>query len=165
MTERRNVFWCALFVTLQVLRTTAHLHNSRGVESCANTWYNTIGNQSHFFMTLSCTEATQSFISHFNQYDPVDPPWGNIPCWVWQGVNHWFRKLWRLVRHFILETFFGNVLLPTQTSTNVTEKTYAPIQINWARNIASNYSNQQQPASSFITVSNVVVLLCEVRHQ
>ena len=27
--------------------------------------------------------------------------------------------------------------------------TYPPIQINWARNIASNYFSQQQPASSF----------------
>ena len=42
--------------------------------------------------------------------------------------------------------------------------TYAPIQINWARNIAS-YSFSQQPASSFTTVSNVMVLLCDVRHQ
>ena len=29
--------------------------------------------------------ATQSFISHFNQYSLVDPSWGNIPSWVWQG--------------------------------------------------------------------------------
>ena len=43
--------------------------------------------------------------------------------------------------------------------------TYAPIHINWARNKASNYYNQHQPASSFTTVSNVMVLLCEVRHQ
>ena len=43
--------------------------------------------------------------------------------------------------------------------------TFAPIQINWARNIASNYFSQQQPASSFTTVSNVMVLLCELRHQ
>ena len=43
--------------------------------------------------------------------------------------------------------------------------TYAPIQINWARNIASNYFSQQQPASSFTTVSNIMVLLCELRHQ
>ena len=32
-------------------------------------------------MTLSCTEAIQSFISHFNQYSLVDPSWGNIPSW------------------------------------------------------------------------------------
>ena len=38
-------------------------------------------------MTLSCTEAIQSFISHFNQYSLVDPSWGNIPSWVWQGVT------------------------------------------------------------------------------
>ena len=38
---------------------------------------------SSFFMTLSCTEAIQSFISHFNQYSLVDPSWGNIPSWVW----------------------------------------------------------------------------------
>ena len=43
--------------------------------------------------------------------------------------------------------------------------TYAPIQINWARNKASNYFNQQQSASSSTMVSNVMVLLCEVRHQ
>ena len=43
--------------------------------------------------------------------------------------------------------------------------TYEPVQINWARNIASNYLSQQQPASSFTTLSNVMVLLCELRHQ
>ena len=43
--------------------------------------------------------------------------------------------------------------------------TYAPIQINWASNKAPNYFNQQQPASSVTTVSNVMVLLCELRHQ
>ena len=43
--------------------------------------------------------------------------------------------------------------------------TYAPLQIDWARNIASNYFSQQQPASSFNTVSNVMVLLRELRHQ
>ena len=41
---------------------------------------------------------------------------------------------------------------------------YAPIQINWGRDIAFSYCNQQQPASSCTTVSNVMVLLCEVRH-
>ena len=30
--------------------------------------------------------------------------------------------------------------------------TYAPTQINWARNIALNYFSQQQPVSSFTTV-------------
>ena len=42
--------------------------------------------------------------------------------------------------------------------------TYAPIQTNWARNIASNYFSQQQPASIFTMVSNVM-FCCEVRHQ
>ena len=66
--------------------------------------YTTIEN-SYFIMTLSCTEAIQSFISHFNQYSLVDPSWGNIPSWVWQGVSHWFRKLRRRVwRH----RYFGN---------------------------------------------------------
>ena len=53
----------------------------------------------HFFMTLSCTEAIQGFISHFHQYSLVDPSWGNIPSWVWQGVSHWFRKLRHRVGH------------------------------------------------------------------
>ena len=44
-----------------------------------------------------------------------------------------------------------------------TNVTYAPIKIDWAMNIASNYFNQQQPASNFTTVSNVMVLLCELR--
>ena len=49
----------------------------------APTWlYTTIENPSYFFITLSCTEAIQSFISHFNQYSLVDPSWGNIPSWV-----------------------------------------------------------------------------------
>ena len=43
--------------------------------------------------------------------------------------------------------------------------TYAPMQNDRARNVASNYFNQQQPASSFTTISNVMVLLCELRHQ
>ena len=67
--------------------------------------YTTIENPSYFFMTLSCTEAIQRFISHFNQYSLVDPPWGNIPCWIWQGVSHWFRKLRRRVWH---HRHFGN---------------------------------------------------------
>ena len=67
--------------------------------------YATIENPSYFFMKLSCTEAIQSFISHFNQYSLVDPSWGNIPSWVWQGVSHWFRKLQRWVWH---HRHFGN---------------------------------------------------------
>ena len=67
--------------------------------------YITIENPSYFFMTLSCTEAIQSFISHFNLYNLINPSWGNIPSWVWQGVSHWFRKLWRRVWH---HSHFGN---------------------------------------------------------
>ena len=69
------------------------------------TLYTTIENPSYFFMTLSCTEAIQSFISHFNQYNLVEPSWDNITSWVWQGVKHWFRKLWRRVWH---HRHFGN---------------------------------------------------------
>ena len=141
-----------------------------------NRLYTTIENPSYFFMTLSCTEAIQSFISHFNQYSLVDPSWGNIPSWVWQGVSHWFRKLRRQVwHHRLLETEFrenNNISIshPEKHKRNwkivsTISVTYAPIQINWARNIASNYFSQQQPASSFTTVSNVMVLLCELRHQ
>ena len=72
---------------------------------CSFRSYTTIENPSYFFMTLSCTEAIQSFISHFNQYSLVDPSWGNIPSWVWQGVSHWFRKLRRRVWH---HCHFGN---------------------------------------------------------
>ena len=70
-------------------------------------WYTTIENPSYFFMALSCMETIQSFISHFrvNQYSLVDPSWGNIPNYVWQGVSHWFRKLWRPVWH---HRHFGN---------------------------------------------------------
>ena len=139
-------------------------------------WYTTIENPSYFFMTLSCMEAIQSFISHFNQYGLVDPSWGNIPSWVWQGGSHWFGKLWRRVwHHRHLETGFhehNNICMshPDKHKRNwkivsTINATYAPIQINWAGNTASNYFNQQQPASSFITVSNVMVLLCELRHQ
>ena len=72
---------------------------------CESRLYTTIENPSYFCMTLSCTEAIQSFISHFNQYSLVDPSWGNIPSWVWQGVSHWFRKLRRRVWH---HRHFGN---------------------------------------------------------
>ena len=48
-------------------------------------WYITIENPSYLFMTLSCTEAIQSFISHINQYSLADPSCGDIPNWVWQG--------------------------------------------------------------------------------
>ena len=50
-------------------------------------WYTTIGNLSYVFITLSCTEATQSVISHFNQYNLVDQSWGNIPSWIWEGLT------------------------------------------------------------------------------
>ena len=68
-------------------------------------FYTTIENPPYFFMTLSCMEAIQSFINHFKQYSLVNPSWGNIPSWVWQGVNHWFRKLWCQVWH---HCHFGN---------------------------------------------------------
>ena len=48
-------------------------------------WYTNIEIPSYFFMTLSYTEAVHSFVSHFNQYNMVDPSWGNIPSWVWPG--------------------------------------------------------------------------------
>ena len=133
--------------------------------------YTTTENPSYFLMTLSCTEAIQSFISHFNQYSLVDPSWGNIPSWVWQGDSHWFRSLtppsfWKL--NFLKITI--SISHPDKHKRNwkivfTINVTYAPIQINWARNIASNYFSQQQSASSFTTVSNVMVLLCELRHQ
>ena len=58
---------------------------------------------------------------------------------------------------------------PRQAQTPLKSRFYnkcnnAPIQIDWAMNIASNYFNQQQAASSFTTVSNVMVFLCELRH-
>ena len=138
--------------------------------------YTTTENPSDFFMTLSCTGAIKCFITHFNLYSMVDPSWGNILSWVWLGVNHWFRKLWRRVWH---HRHFGNwihennnifVSHPDKHKRNwnivsTINITHAPIQINWARDIASNYFSQQQPAPSFTTVSNVMVLLCELRHQ
>ena len=101
-------------------------------------------------MMLSFTEAIQSFISNFNQYSLVDPSWGNIPSWVWQGVSHWFSKSRRRVWH---RRHFGNwsswkwqyfIFHPEKHKRNwkivsTINVTYAPIQINWARNIASNY--------------------------
>ena len=50
-------------------------------------WYTIIENLSYFFMTLSCTEAMQSFISHFNQYSLVHPSWANIPSWAARGLT------------------------------------------------------------------------------
>ena len=127
-------------------------------------------------MTLSCTGAIQSFISHFNQYSLGDPTWGNIPSWVWQGVA---IDLESYDAEFditvILETDFhenNNIFIshPDKHKRNwkivsTINIIYAPIQINWARNKTSNYFNQQQPALSCTTVSNVMVLLCELRHQ
>ena len=117
----------------------------------------------------------QICISHFNQYSLVDSPWGKIPSWVWQEVNHWFRKLTEFDTTVILETEFHEnnnnfVSHPDKHKRNwnivsTMNVTHAARQINWTRNIASNYFNQQQPASSFTTVSNVMVLLCELRHQ
>ena len=75
------------------------------VSSSPKRLYTTIENPSYFFMTLSCTEAIQSFSSHFNQYSLVDPSWGNIPSWVWRGVSHWFRNFRRRVWH---HRHFGN---------------------------------------------------------
>ena len=127
-------------------------------------------------MTLSCTEAKQSFISHFNQYILVDPSWGNIPRLVWQGLaidlESYDAEFDTTVN---LETELhenNNIFIshPDKHKYNwkivsTINVTYAPIQINWARNKASNYLNQQQPASSFTTVSNAMVLLYELRHQ
>ena len=138
-------------------------------------WYTTIENLSYLFITLSCTEAMQSLISHFNQYNLVDPSWGNISSWVWQRVSHWFNYDAAVDTNVILEIEFhenDNIFIsnPDKHKRNwkivsTINVTYEPIQINWARNKASNYFNQHQPASSFTTVSNVMVLLCEVRHQ
>ena len=44
------------FVTLSMMR------------QCEYRSHTTIENPSYFLMTLSCAEAIQSFISHFNQY-------------------------------------------------------------------------------------------------
>ena len=71
-------------------------------ETCPDSgsrWYTTTENPSYLFSTLSCTNAMQSFISHLNQYSLVDPSWGNIPSWVWEGGSHWFKTLWRRVWH------------------------------------------------------------------
>ena len=136
----------------------------------------TIENPSHFFMMLSCTEAMQSFINYFNQYSMVDPSWGNIPNWFdrWLAIDleNYDTEFDTTV---ILETEFhanNNIIIshPDKHKRNwkivsTINVTYAPTKINWARNIASNYFSQQQPASSFTTVSNAMVLLCEVRHQ
>ena len=72
---------------------------------CESRSYTPNENPSYFVMKWSCMEAIQSFISHFNQYNLVDPSWANIPSWVAQGVSHWFRKLWRRVWH---SRHFGN---------------------------------------------------------
>ena len=87
-------------------------------------------------MTLSFTEAMQSFISHFNQFGLEDPSWGNIPSWVWQEVSQRFRKFDTTI---ILETEFheDNIFIshPDKHKRNWNiispiNVTYAPIQIN-----------------------------------
>ena len=117
-------------------------------------------------------EAIQSFISHFNQYNLLDPSWGNIPSRVGQGLAIDLQSYGaEFNTTVILETKFhenNNTFIshPDKHKRNwkvvsTINVTYAPIQINWTRNKASNYFSQQQPASSFTTVSNVMALLCE----
>ena len=127
-------------------------------------------------MTLSCTEVMQSFIRHFNQYSLVDHFRATFPAGFdrvltidWESYDAEFDSI------VILETDFhenNNTFIshPEKHKRNwkivsAIKVTYAPIQNNWARNIASSYFNQQQPASSFTTGSNVMFFLCEVRHQ
>ena len=134
--------------------------------------YTTIENPSYFFMTLSCTKAIQSFISHFNQYSLGT----TFPAWFDRGLVIDLESYGpEFDTTVILETEFheNNTIFISHpdkhkrgwkivSTINVTN---TPIQINWARNIASDYFIQQQPASSFTTVSNVMVLLCVLRHQ
>ena len=91
-------------------------------------WCTTIENPSHFFMTLICIEAMQSFISRFIQYGLADPSWYTIPGWVWQGLaSDWKRYDAKFDCAVILETEFhenNNTLFPTLTSTHVTEKSF-----------------------------------------
>ena len=94
-------------------------------------------------MTLSCTVAIQSSTSHFNQYSLVDTSWGNIPKWVWQGftidLDTYDAKFDTTVT---LEFHENNIFIshPDKHKRNwkivsTIKITYAPIQINWARNI------------------------------
>ena len=74
---------------------------------------------------MSCTEAIQSFI---NQYSLVDPSWGNIPSWVYRGLTIDLESYdAKFDTTVILETEFhenSNISFPTQTGTNVTEKSF-----------------------------------------
>ena len=118
----------------------------------------------------SCTEAMQSFIIRFNQYSLVDPSsilgqvsqLGLTPC---RGLTIDFESYDAAFdTTVILETEFHKInnifiYLPIKLRRNwkivsTINVTYAPIQINWARNIAFNYFSQQQPVWSFTTVSN-----------
>ena len=93
-------------------------------------------------MTWSCTEAMQSFISHFNQNSLVNPSWGNIPSWVWQGDSHWFWKFYdtEFDTTVILETEFhenNNILISHPDKhrgewkiVSTINVSYVPMQIN-----------------------------------
>ena len=144
---------------------------------------------SYFFISLSCTAtvAMQSFISHFNQYSLGDPLWATFPAGidrgqytclygVLQGVNHWLKSYdAEFDTTVILEIEFheNNTIIishPNKHKRNwkiisTINVATAPIKVNWATNIAYSYFSQQQPAWSFTTLSNVMVLLCEIRHQ
>ena len=111
-----------------------------------------------------------SFISHFNQISL-----GNIPSWVEKGLTidleSYDAKFDTIV---ILESQFQeNYIFVSRLNkhnrhwniVSVITLTDALIWINWARNIASNYFSQQQPASNFTAASNVMVHPCELRHQ
>ena len=73
-------------------------------------------------MTLSCTEAIQSVISHFNQYSLVDPSWGNIPSWVWQegwggvGGGGWVGVGWGVGGGVGVGGWGGGVAIDLQSS-------------------------------------------------
>ena len=149
-----------------------NLDNSVGLQVIHHHWKSLL-----FLYDVQLHGGHTKFLSHFNQYSLIDPSRGNIPSWVFGRGLAIDSESYGFAFHttVVLETEFyenNNIFIfhPEKHKFNwkivsAINVTYAPIQIYWARNIASNYSSQQQPASSFTTVSNVMVLLCELRHQ
>ena len=98
-------------------------------------------------------EAIQSFIRHFNQYSLVNPSWVTFPAGFDRGLAIDLESYGaEFDTTVILETEFrenNNISIshPDKHKRNwkivsTITVTYAPIKINWGRNIASNYFSQ-----------------------
>ena len=113
---------------------------------------------------------------HVKLYQPFQPIQPGSPSWFDRGLT---IDLENYDAEFdttvILKTEFhenNNTLISHPEkhtgkwkNVSIINVTNGPMQIDRARNIAFNCFSPQQPAPIFTMVRNVMVLLCEVRHQ